>query len=145
MSLEVDSSFQLLVDDEVLLEHNGPVDRAADQPKEYGKKCCFGSCHGTSSLFNHAEAEERDTYINFQVPNSSFIDSFRWWSFEEALGANALEVYFHNGSYACYADVPQYIVDDWIEEIGNGGSAGRYYNNVIKNEFEAITEDDNGN
>ena len=159
MTLEVDRSFQLLVDGQMLLEHNGPIppgyetveaQYATEAPK---KKCCFGSCHGTSSLFEHAEAEEEDdvTYINFPVPNSSFIEIIRWWSYEEALGENALEVHFKDGenalevhfkdgNYACYSDVPEGIINEWIEEIKNGGSAGKYYNINIKNEYESIME-----
>jgi len=152
MSLEVDRSFQLLVDDEMLLEHNGPLENVLEGDggykdvgygEETKKPCCpYGSCHGTSSLFEHAEEEEDDdvTYINFSVPNSSFIETIRWWSYEEALGENSLEVHFKDGNYACYSDVPEGIINEWIEEIKNGGSAGKYYNINIKNEYESIME-----
>ena len=141
MTLEVDRSFQLLVDGEMLLEHNGPIPSGYEKV-EAPKTCCFGSCHGTSSLFEHAEAEEEDdvTYINFTVPNSSFVETIRWWSYEEALGENALEVHFKDGNYACYSDVPEGVVLDWIQEIKLGASAGKYYNINIKNEYESIME-----
>jgi hypothetical protein len=152
MSLEVDRSFQLLVDDEMLLEHNGPLQEAdyntgyvpvkALYAAEPAKKCCYGTCHGTSSLFEHAE-EEADgdvTYINFSVPNSSFIETIRWWSYEDALGENALEVHFKDGNYACYSDVPEGVVLDWINEIKDGQSAGKYFNWKIKDEYESIME-----
>lgn len=140
--LEVDRSFQLLVDDEMLLEHNGPI---PSEVKSESKGCCggcYGSCHGTSSLYERSEAKVGDevNYIHFPVPNSSFIEIIRWWSYDEALGENALEIHFKNGTYACYADVPLFIVNEWIEEIKNGGSAGKYYNLNIKNEFESIME-----
>lgn len=150
MTLEVDRSFQLLVDGEMLLEHNGPIPPGyetveAQYATDTPKKCCFGSCHGTSSLFEHAKAEEEDVvtyinFINFPVPNSSFIETIRWWSYEEALGENALEVHFKDGNYACYSDVPEGVVRDWIQEIKLGGSAGKYYNINIKNEYEMIME-----
>lgn len=138
ITVSAPSGFKLLVDDEVLLEHAG--EKTSHDTSN--KTCCFGSCHGTSSLFEHAEAEEEDdaTYIHFPVPNSSFIETIRWWSYEEALGENALEIHFKDGNYACYSDVPEGIVNEWIEEIKNGGSAGKYYNINIKNEYESIME-----
>lgn len=151
MTLEVDRSFQLLVDGEMLLEHNGPNVLEGDggyKDVGYGKDfvpkppCCYGTCHGTSSLWEHAEEEEEGdvTYINFPVPNSSFIATIRWWSYEEALGENALEIHFKDGNYVCYSEVPEGIINEWIEEIKNGGSAGKYYNLNIKNEYESIME-----
>lgn len=151
MSLEVDRSFQLLVDDEMLLEHNGPI-ADGDEPgyqtvkaiysAEPAKKCCYGTCHGTSSLWEQAEeeADEDGKYINFAVPNSSFIETIRWWSYEEALGYNALEVHFKDGNYACYSEVSEGVVLDWINEIKDGQSAGKYFNWKIKDEYETIME-----
>ncbi len=139
LTVSAPSGFKLLVDDEVLLEHEGTnVLKGDGGYKDVG----YGSCHGTSSLFEHAEEEDEDdvTYINFQVPNSSFIETIRWWSYEEALGENALEVQFKDGNYACYSDVPEGVVREWISEIKLGGSAGKYYNINIKNEYESIME-----
>jgi hypothetical protein len=141
ITVNASSGFKVLVDDEVLLEHEGEVKRDAH-------KCCqgtYGSCHGASSLFQEEDAnalqqEDGVIYINFAVPNSSFIETIRWWSYEEALGDRALEVHFKDGNYACYSDVPEYLVRDWITEIKAGGSAGRFYNINIKNEFESIME-----
>ena len=154
ITVSTPSGFKLLVDDEVLLEHQGDssgADWVEVGRKAYEKKCAerkeccqgtYGTCHGTSSLFEHAKAEAEDdvTYINFQVPNSSFIQTIRWWSYEEALGENALEVHFKDGNYACYSEVPEYLVNDWIAEIKAGGSAGKFYNWNIKDEFESIME-----
>jgi hypothetical protein len=136
ITVSTSSGFKLLVDDEVLLDHAGEV--KCDSPKA----CCFGSCHGTSSLFEHAEAEadEDIEYINFAVPNSSFIETIRWWSYEEALGENSLEVHFKDGNYACYSDVPKYLIEQWIGEIKAGGSAGKFFNYNIKDEYESIME-----
>jgi hypothetical protein len=150
--------FELLVDDELLLAHAGGGD-AGYQDVGYGeepgyeqvkalyaaepaKKCCYGTCHGTSSLFEHAKAEaDKDgKYINFAVPNSSFIETIRWWSYEKALGENSLEVHFKDGNYACYADVPEYIIQQWIEDIKAGRSAGKFYNWNIKDAYESIME-----
>jgi hypothetical protein len=150
MSLEVDRSFQLLVDDEMLLEHNGPNALVGDggyKDVGYGdgtepKKCCYGTCHGASSLFEQIKDDDGDdvTYVHFPVPNSSFIETIRWWSYEAALGENALEVHFKDGNYACYADVPEGVVLDWINEIKDGQSAGKYFNWKIKDEYESIME-----
>lgn len=140
VTLSVSSAFKVLVDDEVLLEHNGPVQ--TEHSYTGGKKCCYGSCHGTSSLFEHAKAraDEDVKYINFAVPNSSFIETIRWWSYEQTLGENAIEIHFKDGNYACYADVPESVVLSWIDEIKAGGSAGKFYNRNIKNEYESIME-----
>jgi len=158
ISVNTLSGFTLLVDDEVLLEHAGDQDagyntgyktvEVENDKKEYAKKpCCpYGSCHGDSSLFAEKmeqfrkEMEDDVTYVNFQVPNSSFIEAIRWWSYEDALGENALEVHFKDGNYACYADVPEYIIVNWIGEIKAGGSAGKFFNANIKDEFESIME-----
>lgn len=147
VTLNVPGSFQVWVDDEMLLEHSGDMEPGYETVKalyaaEPAKKCCYGTCHGTSSLFEHAKVKADDvvTYINFPVPNSSFVETIRWWSYEEALGENALEVHFKDGNFACYSDVPEGVVREWISEIKLGGSAGKYYNINIKNEYESIME-----
>jgi hypothetical protein len=149
ITVSAPSGFKVLVDDEVLLEHEGDQEAGYNTGyvpvgTEYAKKpCCpYGSCHGASSLFEEAQDDEEDdiTYINFEVPNSSFIETIRWWSYEEVLGENALELHFKDGNYVCYADVPEYLIQQWIEEIKLGGSAGKFYNCNIKDEFEMIKE-----
>jgi hypothetical protein len=128
ISLNTPSGFKLLVDDRLILEHEGEVRKESHK--------CYGSCHGTSSLFNE------ETYINFTVPNSSFIEKIRWWAEEETLGTNSLEVAFHNGTFAAYSEVPLSKVKQWIAEIKGGSSAGRWYNDNIKRVYECITEGD---
>lgn len=140
VTVNVDKSFQVWVDEDMLLEHAGPV--AIPEDFRSCREGTYGSCHGTSSLFEGTKvtSDTQGTYIHFDVPNSSFISSIRWWSYEEALGENALEVNFKNGTYASYADVPEGVVLDWISQIKLGGSAGRYYNANIKNDYETIME-----
>ena len=154
ITVSAPSGFKVLVDDEVLLEHQGDssgADWVEIGRKAYEKKCAerkeccqgtYGSCHGASSLFKEAQEEggEEVVYINFEVPNSSFIETIRWWSYDEALGDEALEVHFKDGSLACYSDVPEYLIHQWIGEIKAGGSAGKFFNYNIKDEFEMIKE-----
>lgn len=129
VTLNVSSGFKLLVDDEVLLEHGG------------GHKCCGGrSCKApysdgsdSSSLF-----KEKPDYIHCKAMNSSFIDSFQWWKYEEAIGENALEIYFQSGNYVSYVDVPTGVVLAFRDAVNRGESAGKFYNANIKNVYEVF-------
>lgn len=143
VSVNVDSSFQLWVDEEMLLEHTGPS--YLNIAKTYPDK--FGCIEKSSSLFSACpsflKACEEPEHIHFDVPNSSFIDSIRWWAVEESIGSDALEINFKDGRYVTYQQVPKSVITNWIAAIKTGLSAGRYYNQNIKGSYEIYNEGDN--
>jgi hypothetical protein len=131
VTLSVDKSFQVFVDDEMLLEHRGPT-----PPEKVVKNSTYGSLRGTSSLFNDDFEDKEYGYLNYMVENSSFIRAIRWWEHEETLGTNALEVMFRDDEHIAYENVPRNVVEAWIHEVRRGGSAGKFYNNHIKGQFK---------
>jgi hypothetical protein len=173
ISVNAQSGFELLVDGEVLLAHEGEKTACC------GGKCCDKDAgyadvgYGRETLFDNAKPETKDAYHRLQaalaqirssevnneesrprniiyhckdVENSSFITRIRWWNWEEALGENALEVSLKDGRILNYADVPFHIYSIWVKTIVDGGSAGRYFNQSIKNEYELVSEiDQDGN
>lgn len=147
VSVNVDSSFQLWVDEEMLLEHTGPS--YLNIAKKYSEKCeSFDKqIQKSSSLFSACPSfkkfSEEPEHIHFDVPNSSFIDSIRWWAVEESIGSDALEINFKDGRYVTYQHVPKSVITNWIAAIKTGLSAGRYYNQNIKGSYEIYNEGDN--
>lgn len=139
VTVNVSSAFKILVDGEVLLEHSGPVACVAQGPLR-GSKSPYSPGSDASSLFSSSLIKERTDYIQCSAPNSSFIDSFQWWAWDEALGANSLEIYFTNGNFVSYAQVPFEVADGFRKAIESGESAGRYFNAHIKHKYEVISE-----
>jgi hypothetical protein len=169
ISVNTESGFELLVDDEVLLSHDGDNGGYADVG--YGNEeqcldiveklkalggCCGGEgccgvkksespypkTSGASSLFEGESCLKDIVYLVKEVPNSSFISGIRWWSEEPMFGSNVLEVALKSGRVMYYGDVPQVDVEAWMSFVDAGGSAGRFYNTNIKNKFEMLREED---
>lgn len=152
ITLSAPSGFKVLVDDEVLLEHSG------DNVAQVAQGCCgkLGGCcdvgYKRESLFDKKANEDLPDYvtydhdgglyIHYDVPDSSFIQSIRWWENEACLGYNGLEVVFKNGEVASYLEVPYELVVQWIENVIDGGSAGRFFNTYIKGSFEVYQEEE---
>ena len=181
ISVNAQSGFELLVDDEVLLSHEGDeVGYETVKPLYAQEKTCCGGkgCrdkdagyadvgYGQESLWNkdayhrlqaalakiqasevkNEESKPATTVYHCKdVQNSSFIERIRWWNWEESLGANALEVSLKDGRIFNYGDVPFSVYSAWVKTIVDGGSAGRFFNQQIKNNYEMISEiDENGN
>lgn len=160
ISVNTESGFELLVDDELLLAHEG--DEAGyervegyEALKGFGKLgCCGAGCcsekksespypktSGASSLFVGETCLKDVVYLVKEVPNSSFIAGIRWWSQEPVFGDNVLEIALKDGRVIYYGDVPQVEVESWMYWVDTGGSAGRYFNVNIKNKFELLRED----
>ena len=161
ISVNTESGFELLVDDEVLLSHDGDNGGYADvgyeqvqaqyaTDKDLGVGCCGGcKCDspypnksGASSLFEGESCLKDIVYLVKKVPNSSFIAGIRWWSNEPIFGDDVLEVSLKDGRVMYYGDVPQVEVEAWMNWVDTGGSAGRYFNQNIKNKFEMLREEE---
>ena len=171
ISVNTESGFELLVDDEVLLSHDGDNGGYADVGYEqvqaqyatdkdlydqdalkgFGKLGGCGGCKcdspypktsGASSLFEGETCLKDIVYLVKEVPNSSFIAGIRWWSNEPVFGDEVLEVSLKDGRVLYYGDVPQVEVESWMNWVDTGGSAGRYFNVNIKNKFEMLREED---
>jgi hypothetical protein len=174
VSVSAPNGFELFVDGELLIAHEGEAGYETVKPlyatekdlseeaycrDAYGRfckaieaaqaeeKCCGGKCKsafpntsGASSLFEDVKPPVKVRYIVKKVQNSSFISQIRWWNWEEALGYDALEVQLVDGRVFNYGDVPESVVEEWIKVVETGGSAGRFFNNRIKNEFEMLSE-----
>ena len=148
VTLNVQSSFKILVDNEILLEHDGP--NTSDLIKRNSSDLIRKAIQEVSELFDQTPTgkriqvdvnEDHDVeHIHFDVPNSSFIESIRWWSVEESIGSDALEINFKDGNYIVYQHVPKSVIVNWIDFIKSGGSAGRFYNQNIKRSYEVYTE-----
>jgi hypothetical protein len=143
VTVNVSSSFQVWVDDEMLLEHSGgEVDTLHQEASDLIR--VINELH-SSSLFSAcpsqvAKEKKKSEYINFDVPSSSFIANIRWWENEESLGNNALEVTFHDDNYIAYSNVPKSVISNWIAAIKAGESAGRFYNQNIKRAYKSIAQ-----
>ena len=155
LTVNTESGFELLVDDEVLLTHEG--DNGQEPGYESVKalyatdKGCCGGCKcdsaypktsGASSLFEGETCLKDVTYLVKEVPNSSFIAGIRWWSNEPVFGDEVLEIVLKDGRVMYYGNVPQGDVEAWMSWIDTGGSAGRFFNANIKNKFELLREED---
>ena len=182
ISVNAQSGFELLVDGETLLAHEGDeVGYETVKPLYAQEKTCMcgGKCedkdagyadvgYGQESLWGDKDAyhrlqaalakirssevnneESRPRNIIYhckEVENSSFITRIRWWNWEETLGENALEVSLKDGRVLNYGEVPFHVYSAWVKAIVDGSSAGRYFNQNIKNTFEMISElDQDGN
>lgn len=109
----------------------------------YGPKSTYCESKKPSDL---NVSPETSLYYTKDVINSSFIECIRWWNWEETLGNEALEVTLKDGRILNYGGVPVSVYSAWVKIIVAGGSAGRFFNEYIKNEYELISEiDANGN
>jgi len=153
ISVNTEGGFELLVDDELLLAHEGDdagyekVEAQYATDKDLG---CCGGCKcgsaypktsGASSLFVGETCLKDVVYLVKEVENSSFIAGIRWWSQEPVFGDNVLEVSLKDGRVMYYGDVPQVEVEAWMNFVDAGSSAGRFFNANIKNKFELLRED----
>jgi hypothetical protein len=145
VTINVSSAFKVLVDDEVLLDHSGPVGckKACKGPYSAGSDASslFDDIVGTfQKMTEQRYSQNSDEYIHCKAIKSSFIDSWQWWSFEPCIGDGALEIYFKNGNYVSYSGVPLNIAKAFEMAIHNGESAGRFFNAHIKNVYEIFHE-----
>jgi len=176
ISVNTESGFELLVDDEVLLSHDGDLEGYEQVKALYadvgysseaqcldivgklrglggccgGEGCCgvkkseapYPKTSGASSLFEGESCLKDIVYLVKEVPNSSFIAGIRWWSNEPIFGDDVLEVSLKDGRVMYYGDVPQVEVEAFMNWVATGGSAGRYFNQNIKNKFEMLREEE---
>lgn len=86
------------------------------------------------SRFNdHDYDGQREHFISFTCNNSSWIDSVEWndddWT---------LTIYKSDGDSLEYGDVPFDVAEEFETHVGENYSAGQFYNQNIKDEYDLI-------
>jgi hypothetical protein len=108
-------------------------DDLSDDLCECGYNLAEELCECEDGVENlHLDADEAD--ILFHTPESSWVDGVAWFS--DCYGY--LVIYKLDGDEMTYKNVPESVAIDFEKFVGDGGSAGVYYNRNIKSQYDLV-------
>ena len=127
VSIPTDCSFQKLrtCKYKVVDEYTGPLDKPLYESRYENSEDVCEDCEDCETF------EDKD-YFEFLTPNSSWITSVRWYP------GNQLEMLLSDGRTLVYDEVEEWVYDEWENEYFSTDSAGEYYNEHIKFEYDLV-------